>query len=94
MAGTSGPVRTFYPQFHVFTNIHLVVSMELSLSRVDYLQVGLTNPKTTRLLPVTAAKEQQKVEGQSRWRFPCENHLVVSSRPSLVIMMVSCKCSV
>ena len=35
--------------------------MDLDLSRIDYLQVGLTNPKTMRLLPSASLKSQQKV---------------------------------
>lgn len=35
--------------------------MELKLSRVDYMQVGLTSPKTTRLLPSMGGLSQQKV---------------------------------
>ena len=35
--------------------------MELKLSRVDYMQVGLTAPKTTRLLPSMGGLSQQKV---------------------------------
>eukprot|EP00057_Strongylocentrotus_purpuratus_P006712 XP_011661186.1 PREDICTED: Bardet-Biedl syndrome 7 protein homolog [Strongylocentrotus purpuratus] len=35
--------------------------MELSLNRVDYLQVGVTCPRTMRLLPEKKAKAPQKV---------------------------------
>ncbi|XP_072170884.1 BBSome complex member BBS7-like [Diadema setosum] len=35
--------------------------MELSLNRVDYLQVGVTSPRTMRLLPEKKAKTPQKV---------------------------------
>ncbi|XP_047495998.1 Bardet-Biedl syndrome 7 protein homolog [Penaeus chinensis] len=35
--------------------------MELNLTRVDYLQVGLTSTKCLRVLPSTAPKSQQKV---------------------------------
>lgn len=35
--------------------------MELNLTRVDYLQSGLTHPRTMRLLPSPGGKAQQKV---------------------------------
>ena len=35
--------------------------MELSLNRMDYLQVGLTSSRTTRLMPTPGGKSQQKV---------------------------------
>ncbi|KAK4304694.1 hypothetical protein Pmani_023378 [Petrolisthes manimaculis] len=35
--------------------------MELSLTRVDYLQVGLTSPRCLRVLPSSTPKTQQKV---------------------------------
>ncbi len=35
--------------------------MELKLSRVDYLQVGLTKQKSMRLLPSSGGLSQQKV---------------------------------
>ena len=35
--------------------------MELSLTRVDYLQVGLTYPRCLRVLPSSTPKVQQKV---------------------------------
>ena len=36
--------------------------MELDLNRVDYLQVGLTHPRTMRLMPSPGGKAQQKVK--------------------------------
>ena len=33
------------------------------------VKVGLTNPKTMRLLPSTGLKSQQKVNGKSLWLF-------------------------
>ncbi|XP_071527283.1 BBSome complex member BBS7-like isoform X2 [Panulirus ornatus] len=35
--------------------------MELNLTRVDYVQVGLTSPKCLRVLPSSSPKSQQKV---------------------------------
>jgi len=35
--------------------------MDLDLTRVDYIQVGLTHPKCARLLPSAGIKAQQKV---------------------------------
>ncbi len=35
--------------------------MDLNLSRVDYMQVSLTHPKTMKLLPSLGGKAQQKV---------------------------------
>ncbi len=35
--------------------------MELNLTRVDYLQSGLTHPRTMKLLPSPGGKAQQKV---------------------------------
>jgi hypothetical protein len=39
------------------------MNTDLDLSRVDYLQVGLLNPKTANLLPSVGGKAQQKVTG-------------------------------
>jgi hypothetical protein len=36
--------------------------MDLDLTRVDYLQVGLTHPKCASLLPSNGIKAQQKVK--------------------------------
>lgn len=37
--------------------------MEVSLARVDYLQVGVTAQKTMRLLPASGRRATQKVRG-------------------------------
>ena len=53
--------------------------MDLDLTRVDYIQVGLTHPKCAKLLPSAGIKAQQKV------RFYEEGYLSIYDVTQIII---------